>query len=133
MPGEETGTRRGGCLCGAVRYEVIGPLRGVVACHCSQCRRTSGHFVAATAAKRGDLRIADGESLSWYRSSAKARRGFCSRCGSSLFWDADGRSTVSIMAGSLDPPTGLETLRNIHVEDASDYYSVPADAPQGER
>ena len=38
----------GGCLCGAVRYEIRGPLRGVIACHCSQCRRTSGHYVAMT-------------------------------------------------------------------------------------
>ena len=41
----------GGCLCGAVRYRVAGPLRDVVACHCAQCRRSSGHFAAATAAR----------------------------------------------------------------------------------
>ncbi|WP_442475962.1 GFA family protein [Roseovarius litorisediminis] len=39
---------RGSCQCGAVRYEVAGPLRQVVGCHCSQCRKTSGHYVAAT-------------------------------------------------------------------------------------
>lgn len=42
----------GGCPCGGVRYEVRGPLRDVIACHCTQCRRTSGHFVAATACRR---------------------------------------------------------------------------------
>jgi len=45
-------TARGRCLCGAVRYELRGPLRPVVACHCNMCRRTSGHFAAATAARR---------------------------------------------------------------------------------
>ena len=41
--------RTGGCLCGAVRYQVRGPLRSVVMCHCSQCRRQTGHVMAATA------------------------------------------------------------------------------------
>ena len=53
----ETATHTGGCLCGGVRYEVDGPLRDVVACHCSQCRRTSGHFVAATRAPTARLRL----------------------------------------------------------------------------
>jgi len=39
----------GGCLCGAVRYEVLGPLRDVVLCHCSHCRRTHGHVAAYAA------------------------------------------------------------------------------------
>ena len=47
--------QRGGCLCGAVRYEAQGPLRPVVACHCDMCRRTSGHFAAATAVRREAL------------------------------------------------------------------------------
>ena len=38
----------GGCLCGAVRYEVRGPLRDVLICHCTECRRWSGHLFAAT-------------------------------------------------------------------------------------
>ncbi|MGO1081292.1 GFA family protein [Inquilinus sp. CA228] len=49
----------GGCLCGAVRYRVTGPLRPVVACHCSQCRRTSGHVAAFTADKGGYDAITD--------------------------------------------------------------------------
>lgn len=60
---------RGGCLCGGVRYEVTGPLRGVWACHCSQCRRTSGNFVAATQCRRDDLDLLSTETLAWYRSS----------------------------------------------------------------
>jgi hypothetical protein len=51
----------GGCLCGAVRYEVRGPLRDVLVCHCVECRRWSGHLFAATAARREDvLSIATG-------------------------------------------------------------------------
>ncbi len=49
----------GGCLCGAVRYELQGRLRAVVACHCGQCRRTSGHYVAATAVRHDRLRLVE--------------------------------------------------------------------------
>ncbi len=115
----------GACLCGAVRYEVSGPLRQVVGCHCSQCRRTSGHYVAATAALREDLIVVHAEGLAWYRSSPQARRGFCRHCGSSLFWDGEGRDTMSIMAGTLDGPTGLSTVLHIYTEDAGDYYRWP--------
>ncbi|MGF1609653.1 MAG: GFA family protein [Kiloniellales bacterium] len=119
----------GGCLCGAVRYLVRGPLRPVVACHCSQCRRSSGHFVAATACRREHLEITGPDDLAWYRSSPGARRGFCQRCGSSLFWQSEGNPNTSIMAGTLDQPTGLTTAVHIFVEDAGDYYEVPQDAP----
>ena len=103
----------GRCLCGAVRYTVSGPLRDVLVCHCADCRRWHGHVCAASACRREDLALeAAAGALRWYApptSDAGGRRGFCSRCGSSLFWDAPGRPTVSIAAGTLDPPTGLRT------------------------
>lgn len=66
----------GRCLCGSVRYEVNGPLNDVHICHCGQCRRQSGHCVAATGAKRADFRLIEAGSLKWYRSSDWAQRGF---------------------------------------------------------
>lgn len=45
------GTREGGCLCGEVRYRVTGPMRDIIGCHCSQCRRTTGHYLPATATR----------------------------------------------------------------------------------
>lgn len=120
----------GGCLCGAVRYEVRGPLRAVVNCHCAQCRRTSGHFVAATAARREDLTLTGSSGLRWYESSPTARRGFCRTCGASLFWEPVSAGRISIMAGTLDPPTGLETVSHIFVEDAGDYYEFDDNLPR---
>ena len=117
----------GRCLCGAVAYEVSGPLRQVIACHCEQCRRTSGHFVAATQARREDLALMAEEGLAWFASSNEAERGFCKRCGSSLFWRRHGEPFVSIMAGTLDQPTGLSIVEHIHRESAGDYYGVPGD------
>jgi hypothetical protein len=119
----------GGCLCGAVRYEVTGPLRDVVVCHCTMCRKAHGHFGAYTAAPKQGLRLLEARGLKWYRSSDVARRGFCCECGGTLFWEASGRDTVSIAAGTLDAPTGLRTALQIHVESAGDYYDIDARVP----
>jgi hypothetical protein len=120
----------GGCLCGAVRYQVGGPLRPVVYCHCSQCRRNTGHFMAATAARHRDFRLTSETQLRWYESSDAARRGFCGRCGSTLFWQASGRDTISIAAGTLDGATGLTAACHIHVGDKGDYYAIDDGVPQ---
>ena len=114
----------GGCLCGAVRYRVEGRLRPVVACHCSQCRRTSGHHVAATSARRDAVSIT-GE-VTWYVSSDSARRGFCGTCGANLFWQSS-PERLSIMAGTLDTPTGLRMAGHIFCADKSDYYEIADD------
>ena len=121
--------RTGGCLCGAVRYEATGALRDVVVCHCRMCRKAHGHVGAYTASARDALRLVETRGLKWYRSSVQARRGFCSECGATLFWDGDGRDTMSIAAGTLDEPTGLATALQIHVASAGDYYAMDASTP----
>ena len=123
-------TATGGCLCGAVRYRVMGPLREVVACHCQQCRRSSGHHVAATSAERADIEIAG--TVTWYASSRWARRGFCGVCGSNLFWDRIGGPRLSISAGTLDGPTGLRLKGHIFVADKGDYYAIADGLPQAQ-
>jgi hypothetical protein len=115
----------GRCLCGAVRYEVSAPLRDVVVCHCVECRRWHGGPTGYSAAPRDAVRITGEERLRWVdspESNSRARRGFCSECGSSLFWDAPDRETISIAAGSLDEPTGLKTVAQIYAHSAGDYY-----------
>ena len=114
----------GGCLCGAVRYRVTGPLRPVIACHCTQCRRMSGHHVAATSAPRESVEI-DGQ-ITWYASSPAARRGFCPVCGSNLFWDGAGAG-LSIFAGTLDGDPGLRLAGHIFCADKGAYYAIPED------
>jgi hypothetical protein len=123
-------THTGGCLCGAVRYEVAGPLRPVVLCHCTQCRRSTGHFMAATAARHRDFRLSEAPELRWYASSQSARRGFCGRCGSTLFWQGEGRDYISIAAGTLDGASGLTSACHIHVADKGDYYTITDGLPQ---
>jgi hypothetical protein len=123
----------GGCLCRGVRYRISGSLRGVLACHCAQCRRTSGHFAAMTSAASADILMTCSDTLVWYRSSDTAERGFCGRCGGNLFWKQAGRDTLSITAGTLDVPTNLKIEQHIFVADKSDYYTIDDDAPQKQR
>ena len=120
----------GGCLCGAVRYAVRGPLRDVVACHCEQCRRTSGHFVAASATRPEHLVLEESKGLRWYRSSERMRRGFCRYCGSSLFFAPDPGERISIAAGTFDAPLELKLVAHIFVEEAGDYYQIADGARQ---
>lgn len=117
----------GGCLCNAVSFRVTGTLRPVVACHCQQCRRASGHHVASTSAPRASVEI-EGE-VRWYQSSQTARRGFCPVCGSQLFWDGGG-ANLSIFAGVLDKPTGLALAGHIFCADKGDYYEIADGLPQ---
>ena len=120
----------GGCLCGAVRYRVRGKLRGVIACHCSQCRRTSGHFAAMTSAPSANIELTNSERLVWYRSSDTAERGFCGACGGNIFWKPSGRDAISITAGTLDAPTHLAMVEHIFVADKSDYYTIDDELPK---
>lgn len=120
----------GSCLCGAVTFRITSELRPVIACHCQQCRKTSGHHVAATSALRDDVEISG--DLTWYRSSDTARRAFCPICGSNLFWDGPG-SHLSIFAGTLDAPTGLQIAGHIYCADKGDYYDLTDDLPKAEQ
>lgn len=120
---------RGGCLCGAVRFQTAGPLRPVIACHCTQCRKTSGHHVAATSAPRDAVAIT-GE-VRWFKSSATARRGFCPTCGSNLFWDGQG-DNLSIFAGVFDGPLGVRLKGHIFCADKGDYYDIDDGLPKAD-
>lgn len=120
----------GSCLCGAVRFRTSGRLRGVVYCHCSQCRRQTGHFYAATDVADADIAIEGGDEITWYAASDFARRGFCRNCGSALFWKRNGSAVISVMAGAFDQPSALRGQCHIFVADKGDYYEIADDLPQ---
>lgn len=114
----------GSCLCRAVTFEVTGDLPGPDACHCTQCRKHSGHVFASTDIPRSTLTVHGAEHITWYRSSEKVQRGFCARCGSSLFWDPIGRDWIGVAMGAFDTPTGTTLRIHIHVADKGDYYRI---------
>jgi hypothetical protein len=124
---------RGSCLCGKVRFETRGQLRGVVYCHCSQCRKQSGHFYAATNVQDDSISVSGQENISWYRASDFARRGFCNNCGSVLFWKHNELDYISVMAGAFDAPSGLRGESHIFVGDKGDYYEINDHLPQYEK
>ena len=115
---------KGSCLCGTVRYTVEGPLRAVVACHCRQCRKQTGHFLAATDARRDAIEVVNEDHLEWYRASDDAARAFCRTCGSLLFWQRDGSEHTSIAAGTLDDDEGVKLERHIYTADKGGYYEI---------
>lgn len=118
----------GGCLCGKITYQTNSVLRPIVACHCSQCRKTSGHHVAATSALKSEMTISG--DVSWYQSSPAARRGFCSTCGSNLFWESATSERISIFAGTLDHTEGLKLAGHIFVADKANYVEFTDGLPQ---
>lgn len=120
----------GSCLCGAVRFETRGPLRGIIYCHCTQCRKQSGHHYAATNVADENIRMEGAENITWYKSSETARRGFCRICGSVLFWKHNELDYVSVMAGAFDQPSGLRGEKHIYTADKGDYYSIHDELPQ---
>ncbi|MDO5705522.1 MAG: GFA family protein [Paracoccus sp. (in: a-proteobacteria)] len=116
----------GHCLCGAVQFHGAVRDPDLRACHCSQCRRWSGHvwggFTTGHVTMTGDVR--------WFRSSDRAERGFCPICGSSLFWRRIGSDQIEVAPGAVDPPTGLRLAGHIFVADKGDYYDIDDGLPQ---
>lgn len=123
---------KGSCLCGAVRFEVAGELSPPDACHCSKCRKQSGHYFASTDVPRSAVTIHGQEQVTWYRSSEKVRRGFCSICGSALFWDPIQRDILAIAMGAFDKPTDTRLRVHIFVADKGDYYDIADGLPQNQ-
>lgn len=123
----------GSCLCGAVTFAVAAALQPPVACHCRQCRKQSGHFFASADVPRSSLSVQQTEALTWFQSSERVRRGFCSRCGSTLFWDPIRKETISVAMGAFDTPTEVHLSLHIFVSDKGDYYDIADGLPQNQQ
>jgi hypothetical protein len=127
---------KGSCLCGAVRFEVDGALGPVEVCHCTQCRQWTGHFLASVEVPRTSVTVHGAEHVAWYASSDKARRGFCARCGSTLFFDPLDRvkhAWTGIAMGSFEAPTHTRVNLHIFTAEKGDYYEILDGAPQNAR
>ena len=132
MTDSKTGSFTGGCLCGGVRYRIDGDCRNIICCHCENCRRTHGHVAAYTALDQSALTLVSEHTLQWFHdASPDTYRGFCNRCGASLFWDArDGRKRISVAAGSLDDSGSLQTIGHVFVGEAGRYYEISDSLPR---
>jgi hypothetical protein len=126
---------KGSCLCGAVSFQVDGTLEhSPEACHCSQCRKQTSHFFVGVNVRRAALTVHGSDKVTWYRSSVKVQRGFCSVCGSALFWNPtiEGYQFISIAMGSFEPPTGTRLAKHTFVGDKGDYYDIDDGLPQSQ-
>ncbi len=111
---------KGSCLCGAVTFEVEGDLHAPDACHCRACRKQSGHYFVSTDVPRSAVRIEGEGAIGWFQTSEKARRGFCSICGASLFWDPLQRDWIGIAMGAFDTPTRTRIAVHVYVGEKGD-------------
>jgi hypothetical protein len=118
------------CLCGAVQIEVEGDLPAPDACHCSICRKVSGHYFAASDVPRERVHIRGEDHVTWYQSSEKVRRGFCATCGATLFFDPPHREWIGIAMGAFDTPTETRLKMHIFTADKGDYYEISDGLPQ---
>lgn len=124
---------KGSCLCGAVSFEVEGALAAPSACHCTRCRKHTGHYEAGTDAPRSAVTIRGEDSVTWYYSPGeKVRRGFCKTCGSSLFFDIVRVDRLGISMGAFDTPTHAKLELHIFVGNKGDYYEIADGLPQYE-
>lgn len=113
---------KGSCYCQSIRFEIAGEIDDVVYCHCSQCRKLSGHYVAAT--RVDDEAILVEGAPKWFSSSPGIHRAFCPDCGTPLFWKDESQKRISIMAGALDTDVKITASHHIYVKDKAAYYPI---------
>ena len=116
--------RKAHCLCGGVKMKIAGSLRKVINCHCIQCMKTHGNYATYTMCKKNNIKFLSKKTLRWYQSSHKAKRGFCNKCGASIFFKRNNSDYISISAGLLNNPTRLKSKMDIFTKGKLDYYSL---------
>ena len=121
---------KGSCLCGAVRFSVEGALAAPSACHCTRCRKHTGHYEAGTDVPRSAVTIEGADDITWYFSSDTVRRGFCRICGASMFFDIVTVDRIGLAMGAFDTPTEVKLALHIFVADKGDYYEIADGLPQ---
>ena len=121
------------CLCGGIQFETIGYHRNVHNCHCIQCMKTHGHHAAYTAVDEQNIKFIKKRTLKWFRSSNKGKRGFCNKCGASIFFKSIGDKDIHVSAGMFNRSVRLKTTMNIFVKDKLDYYKLEQHIPKFKR
>ncbi len=124
----------GGCLCGAVRYQISAPAIDVAYCHCRMCQRfTGGQIVASAHFPIEAFRFTQG-NLKYYRSSPIAERGFCADCGSSLIYRALVKAQRSdrfwVFLAGLDNPENFVPTWHLGIESQMPWLDVQDDLPR---
>ena len=114
--------RRGSCLCGAVRIAVKTTNNSVGACHCSMCRKWGGGPLLAIECG-SDVQFDGTDSISVFSSSEWAERGFCSKCGSHLFYRLKKEGHYAVPVGLLDDGEQWVFDQQIFIDEKPSFYA----------
>lgn len=120
----------GSCLCGAVAFSIPADRPAPEACHCDMCRKTTGHFFVSMEVDKKDVTFTGTDPVTWYTSSEKVRRGFCGKCGSTLFFEPLFLDWTAVAMGAINEPITEQISRHIFVADKGQYYVINDGAPQ---
>jgi hypothetical protein len=135
------GAVRGSCLCGGVKFEITGPLRQPLNCHCSNCRKQHGAaFRSRVRVLAADFRWIQGEELvRYYQSSPDFHRGFCSNCGSPIVnrpgpnaRNAPVQPELGVPLGILDDDPAVRPACHVFVGSKAPWFEITDDLPQHE-
>ena len=118
------------CLCGGIQLKTQGYHRDIQNCHCMQCMKTHGHHAAYTAVKLENIKFYKKKTLKWFKSSKGAKRGFCNKCGASMFFRSIASKDIHIAAGMFNRPVKLKTVMNIFVKNKLEYYKLDNRLPK---
>lgn len=119
----------GGCQCGAVRFACASPPENVHVCHCRMCQKAvGGPFAVICPIQKADFRVTRG-AFSWFHSSAMARRGFCSACGTPMIFDYPDFPDIGVMAGCFDEPSRVPPVVQYGIESRVAWFDHLAELP----
>ncbi|RUS25270.1 Mss4-like protein [Jimgerdemannia flammicorona] len=115
-----TTTLAGGCLCGALRYNLIFPMASppnCLHCHCGMCKKSTGaYFETYVTTPYAQLHWTTDRRPKQFQSSANVKRGFCPNCGSPLTFEAIDDPKISVIVGSLDDVDSVKAMSHIYFE-----------------
>jgi hypothetical protein len=124
---------RGSCLCGGVKYQIVGPLSGALNCHCSMCRKAHGSaFRSRARVNAADFTWAQGEELvTYFASSPGNHRGFCRVCGSPILSRFDQNPAVyGLPLGALDDDPAVKPMLHAFVGSKAPWRDITDNLPQ---
>jgi hypothetical protein len=130
MQGAPSLPLRGGCGCGAVRFEITAAPLSALYCHCTRCQRRTGTAASANALLApGSFQITSGsEHLGAWRPPDGAQKWFCSLCGSALFSRREGEpERIAVRLGAIDGDPGIRPSGHQFVAYAACWEQLPAD------
>ena len=125
--------RAGGCLCGAVRYELAGELGPVTLCHCQYCRRVHGAPFVALSLMRSDhvQWVSGADRIEEVQTQGVGTRAFCRSCGTRLYNRPESAPKITMLVvESLDDDSGVKPLMHINLESKSAWYEIRDDLPR---